>query len=98
CGYRAGMIFAYAARLFQELQSDSQGAATTIEQIRTVTNSIRVYYYWREIVQWWCESVNPQVAQQVAQEDPGVFPHADWMGLPELARRRWVKVIKERER
>lgn len=94
CGYRAGRIFAYAARLFHELRSGHQGAAATVTEIRNLTDSIGVYYYWREIARWWCEAVDPQLAQ----EEPGVFPRADWMGLPELARSRWVKVIRQSER
>ena len=84
CRYRAGTVFAQAARLFHQARThDDEAARHTFGRIRDLTEELGVYAFWDEIGGWWLAS--------------GLPVRADWSGSAEQARQRWLEVLRKRE-
>jgi tetratricopeptide (TPR) repeat protein len=87
CKYRAGSIFALAARVFHEIIPAQRPNTSDSSSILIIANSINAYHYWYDIVTWWLND-SPSTVKS--------YPTADWLGDEELAKRRWLTVLSSR--
>jgi tetratricopeptide (TPR) repeat protein len=92
CHYRAGAIFALAARVFHQALHSNQVATGTANQILDIANAINVYHYWYEIVEWWLASYTGVGTLESGNGQPA----ADWLGDPPQAQQRWQAVLGAR--
>lgn len=91
-GYRAGGVFALAARLFQRLLADDFASAVhTRTELLALTTEIGVYRFWGEIVDWWLSELGVELEPIARQE-------ARWLDGQGAARRRWIGVLLDRRR
>ena len=83
--YRAGVIFALAARLFHQCREGDETAVATMREIDGLIGAVNVYQYWHEIAFWWLDATGLPRDGYLRPS----FARARWLDGPESTGNRW---------